>query len=281
MLVALTAVTSYNPNVKKQLFIIKLGGSVITYKDSSVPKTRTAIINRLAKEIQHIKNEIDCRLIIVHGVGSFGHPLATKYHLDKGMYTEEEKYGYCLMEEQDLELNSKIISALLKFNVPGIGLSPHSFVTTSNKNFSGFDTSIIEGYLEQNLVPVLHGDAVLDNELGCSILSGDISISFLAKRLQADKIIFISDVDGIFDSDPKKNSEAKLITVINNENLKAILPKLTPNNKNDVSGEMKGKVMEIQRYLSNIPVWVINGYKPNVLAKAIRGETIGTQLLFR
>ncbi|MFA5932535.1 MAG: isopentenyl phosphate kinase [Microgenomates group bacterium] len=267
--------------MQKPLFIIKLGGSVITYKDSSIPKIRTSVINRLAKEIKHIKDEINCRVIIVHGVGSFGHPAAKKYNLSKGMTTKEEKYGYCLMEAQDLELNSKILSAFIKFKIPAIGFSPHSFITTSNKNFSGFDTSIIEGYLHQDIVPVLHGDAVLDKKLGCSILSGDISVSFLAKKLKADKIIFVSDVDGIFDIDPKKNPNAKLIPLINNKNLNEVLLGLTPNNKDDVTGEMKGKVLEIQKYLSNIPVLVVNGYKPKTLIKAVSGEAIGTQLLFR
>jgi isopentenyl phosphate kinase len=266
--------------MQKPLFIIKLGGSVITYKDSSIPKTRTSIINRLAKEIKCIIDEIDCHVIIIHGVGSFGHPAAKKYNLSKGMKTKEEKFGYCLMEQQDLELNSKILSAFIKFRIPVIGFSPHSFITTSNKNFSGIDTSIIEGYLKQDLIPVLHGDAVLDKILGCSIISGDISVSFLAKKLKADKIIFVSDVDGIFDADPKKNPNAKLIPEINNENLKEVLLGLTPNNKDDVTGEMKGKVLEIQKYLSNITVLVINGYKPKTLIKAVHGKDIGTQLLF-
>lgn len=264
----------------KPLFIIKLGGSVITHKDSSIPKIRGSIIKRLSREIHHIKEEIDCHLIIVHGVGSFGHPPAQKYHLAKGMITKEEKYGYCLMEEQDLELHLKITSSLLKYQVPVIGLSPHSFVITSNKNFSGFDTSIIEEFLKKDLVPVLHGDGVLDKKLGCSVFSGDVSVSFLAKKLNADKIVFISDVDGIYDSDPKKNHQAQLIPIINNENLQKVLLGLTPNNANDVSGEMKGKVLEIQRYLSKITVYVVNGYKPNALIKAVQGETIGTQLRF-
>lgn len=220
-------------------------------------------------------------MIIIHGVGSFGHPPAKKYNLTEGMKTDEKKYGYCLMEAKNLELHYAIINTLVKNQVPAISLPPHSFVQTSAQIFSGFDLQIIQGYLEQGLIPVLHGDGVFDDQQGCSVLSGDIILPYLAKKLRAQQAIFLSDVDGVFDADPKKNHSAKLIPDINDSNFQKVLEGLTVNNENDVSGEMKGKVLEIRNRLKGLTVHIINGLKSKSLLKAVDGQAIGTQLLFR
>jgi isopentenyl phosphate kinase len=61
------------------MFILKLGGSIITDKTKECT-FKQEIVNKLAKEIKKAKKEI----IIVHGAGSYGHILAEKYQLNKG-----------------------------------------------------------------------------------------------------------------------------------------------------------------------------------------------------
>lgn len=264
----------------KPLIILKLGGSVITYKDTSLPKARTETLKSLGEQINELYKTGRFDFIIIHGTGSFGHPLAKKYNLMEGMTTSEEKLGYCQMEKQDLQLHQKVLDSLLKLQIPAIGLSPHSFVSTSGKKFSGFDLTIIRGFLEKDLVPVIHGDGIYDNKQGCTVLSGDIIMPYLAKQLQAEKVIFLSDVDGVFDADPKKNPQAKLIPEINNQNLSQILKGITSNNPNDVSGEMRGKVLEIKKRLPGVNVHIVNGLKPRNLLRLVAGYSTGTQLLF-
>lgn len=261
--------------------IIKLGGSILSYKASPLPKARVSILKRLSRELKQLIEQSSFRLIIIHGVGSFGHPLAKEYNLTDGIPTKKEKLGYCLMEKQDSTLHQLIIKNLLDHNIPAISISPHCFVKTSGKNFAGFDLTIIRGFLNQGLIPVLHGDGVFDDKQGSSILSGDVILPYLACELQAQRAIFLSDVDGVFDKDPKKYPQAKLIPKINDTNLERILLGLTTNNINDVSGEMKGKVIEIKKHLAGLTVHIVNGLKPKSLLRAAAGDSIGTQLLFR
>lgn len=264
----------------KPLIIIKFGGSIITEKDKSIPKIKTAAVQKLAQEIKQISDK-QYRIIIIHGVGSFGHPWAKKYNLVDGIKNEDQKMGYCLMEEEVLKLHYEVIRTLIKNNAPVIGLSPRSFIKTSQKDFQGFDLEIIKGYLRLGLIPVLFGDGVYDEKQGCSILSGDITMAYLSKQLKATKIIFLSDVDGVYTADPKKNPKAKLISEINNQNLDEALKGLTSNNPHDVSGEMKGKVLEIKKHLSGVRVYIVNGLKKDALVGAVEERSIGTQLLFR
>jgi len=68
----------------KELTVIKLGGSLLT--DKSKPYTaRKSVIASAARELKEcIEEGLIESLIIVHGVGSFGHPPVLEYKLYKG-----------------------------------------------------------------------------------------------------------------------------------------------------------------------------------------------------
>lgn len=267
--------------MKRGLLVVKLGGSVVTFKNSSRPKARITVIQRLAEEIKQLVETHEYRLILVHGAGSFGHPLAKKYGLFRGMKTKKQKLGFGLTDQKMIELNSLIVSALLKNQVPAVGLPPRAFITQTAGKLESFDYSLIQAYLQEGIVPVLFGDVVLDTQWGCSVISGDTIIPYLSKQLQADKVIFLSDVDGIFDSDPKKNPEAKLIKEINDENIAQVLEGITANNSHDVTGEMQGKIVKLKNSLRGSKIFILNGLRSKSLKQAIEEhKRVGTCLLF-
>jgi isopentenyl phosphate kinase len=66
----------------KNLTIIKIGGSVATFKEKIKPIFREKIVSQLAKEFSDYRDSHKKEsFILVHGAGSFGHPLAKKYDL--------------------------------------------------------------------------------------------------------------------------------------------------------------------------------------------------------
>lgn len=263
---------------KSRLIIIKLGGSVITHKESPKPQARIEVIKRLSKEIKQIIELDKYKLIIIHGAGSFAHGLVKKYGLHLGMKTEAQKSAYCLVTERMLKLNSIIMRELFKLKLNAVSLIPHTFITQSSSRLKVIETGIIKEYLDKNIVPVLFGDLVLDDKLGCSVVSGDAIAVYLGEKLNADKLIFLSDVDGVYDSDPKRNPSAKLISKITNKNLKEVLKGLSPANRDDVTGEMRGKIMQIKKNLIGVEVFVANGLKPQNLRQLVTQGNIGSKL---
>lgn len=220
---------------------------------------------------------------MVHGSGSFGHPIVKKFNLHKGMQSLKQKLAYGKTIRNMLDLNGVIISSFLSASVPVVSLPPRGFVTQSGGRFKGFDCEIVVESLEQGLVPVLFGDAVLDDEWGCSILSGDTIVSYLAQKLKARSVIFLSDVEGIFDSDPRVNKTARLIPDITNDNLDQVLKVLKPENRlesNNVTGEMYGKIMAIKANLRGTEVLLANGFKPNILSQIIDSKRVGSRVYF-
>lgn len=262
----------------KKLIIIKLGGSIITYKDNPLPKARIKIIKNLSWEIAQLYI-LGYKIILIHGGGSFGHPFAKKYKVNQGV-VRNPKEAFSNIAEITQQLNKIIMNQLLKEKLPVISLLPRSFITQTQGIMNDFDYSIIESLVKKDFIPVLCGDIVFDNKFGCSILSGDTIVSFLANKLQASEVIFLSDVDGIFDKNPKKYKDAKLISKVNNQNFDQILKGIEAGDRADVTGEMTGKILSIQTHLKRVRVIIASGLKTGNLINLTKGNAVGTEIWF-
>lgn len=238
-----------------KLLIIKLGGSIITDKNSPTPKPNQTKINALSKKVSTFYNEGN-QIILVHGAGSFGHPIVKKYHLQKGMKTPEQKHAFKETQRSMNKLNNIIVKSLHKLKLPATTFVPHSFIKQSSGELIPFDVKLIKERLTAEKIPVLYGDAVEDIKIGCSVLSGDTIVTYLANKLKADRVIFFSDVEGVFDKDPKRYPDAKLIKEVTDKNLKTILKGLSSSDRADVTGEMKGKILQIKNSLLGVEVFI-------------------------
>ncbi len=258
------------------LVVLKIGGSVITKK--SEPFTlNLSSIERLAEEIFQAKPP---NLILVHGGGSFGHPVAKEYRIAEGYKDSIQLYGFVKTHEAMISLNIKIVENLLKMKLPAFGMAPSSFITTKNGRIFTFEDTPLKQALKLGLIPVLYGDAVLDINKGFAILSGDQLASFMAGRIKAQRLIMGVDVDGIFTEDPKKNPSAHLIPRLALSELKDLKNKITGAEVADVTGGMMGKVSEIVSLISKgIETLIVNASKPGIIYKALKGdEVVGTKI---
>lgn len=269
----------HTKRTKPELIIIKLGGSVITYKNSPVPKVRLLVIRQLAKQI-HQLHKTGYQFILIHGAGSFGHPLAKKYNLTNGFQDENSYLGFWETIVSMKTLNTIITKILQGIGIHTLSLPPHVFITQTNGKLDNFDVSIIQNLLDKNIMPVLYGDPVIDKTLGCSILSGDVIIPYLARKFKTSRIIFLSDVDGIFDDDPRKNPKAKLIPKITNQNFEKVLNGIKSTDRDDVTGEMRGKIISIKDHLQKTEVIIANGFMDQVITRITSGNGTGSMLYF-
>ena len=169
---------------------------------------------------------------------------------------------------------------MLKIGLNSCLLETSAVATTANGKINTFNITAVKNLLSQNIIPVMSGDVVSDSKKGISILSGDQIVVFLAKKLSAKQIIFVSDVDGVFDKNPKTHKDAKLIKEINRTNYKQVLSVMKTHNTNDITGEMKGKILAIKKNTEGTPVIIANGFKKGMLMQALGGANFGTRLLF-
>jgi isopentenyl phosphate kinase len=256
--------------------ILKIGGSVITDKDGELA-ARTAVINRLAEEIQEAGVQ---DLIVVHGGGSFGHPLAQKYGIKEGFKEEAQKIGFSETHHVMTVLNGLFMDSLIWHNIPAVSITPSSCVITENGRIKSFEDTALKTLLKMGFLPVLYGDAVLDTKLGFTILSGDQLVATLASKFDAKRIVMGVDVDGLYDSDPKANKAAKMLTHLTLGELKKLQSGLEKSTTHDVTGGMYGKISELLFAIEQgIPVTIVNATEQNLVCKALKGDNVKSTVI--
>jgi isopentenyl phosphate kinase len=248
------------------MFIIKLGGSVITDK-SKENCYKQDVVDNLVRAIKKANK----KTIIIHGAGSFGHIIADKYDLNNGHKSKDQLIGFCLTQGMVQKLNSMVLESLHSNKIPAVSIPPHSTLILNNHIPFSFDYKIFNEYINKNFTPVTFGDVVLDKKLGFSICSGDLLMLLLAKSLKPEKTIFIIDEDGLFTSNPKKDKNAELIGSATKDQLSDYVTSMDKHA--DVTGGMHGKIETIKKIAEQgIDTIMLNGNKPDRLFKVLNGE---------
>ena len=252
--------------VSTEPVILKLGGSVITDKGADEGVVKEAVLLRIAREISEFRG----KMIIVHGAGSFGHTYAKKYRLD----TSFDREGVIITHESVKKLASRVVDALNRFEVRAVAVHPIGCTVCRKGRIESMYLDNIKLMLNTGFVPVLHGDVVMDLELGACVLSGDQIVPYLAKKLGITRLGLGSAEDGVLDKDGKPVPE---LTPENFENLKYYI---RGSGSTDVTGGMLGKVQELLELskTSCITSYIFNAGKADNIYRFLNGESIGTRI---
>ncbi|NVM55273.1 MAG: isopentenyl phosphate kinase family protein [Candidatus Helarchaeota archaeon] len=257
-----------------ELILLKIGGSVITEKDVAEPTINTKNLRRICKEIAEAYKNNSFKLVIVHGAGSFGHPIVKRTGIHEGITRPDQVISFARTQVLQNILNSEVCQTLQEFNLPAIPIQPSASAIMDKKRLISFNHELIKNLLELSLIPVLFGVPAFDKSQKCSILSGDQIIVFLAKTLNPQKIIFASNVDGILGKDQN------LIEEITEDNYDEIKNSLYDATYDDVTGSMAGKISELKNIIG-IKSYLINGNKPDLIKKILQGKEVrGTIIEF-
>jgi isopentenyl phosphate kinase len=267
-------------------FVIKLGGAVVTKKESTdFPETeaelqekgdsfiRHDVLKRIATELARAKG--DHELVLVNGAGPFGHVLVKKIMEGKKIHPQ-------FIHKAVKFLNNAVVSALSSAGVAVKALDPFELCKCVGENMVEMArlSSQAAELLAQRVVPSTYGDIIpTESYVGrmgkYEGVSGDILAVELAKALDADKVIMVSDIDGVFDKNPKLFPEAQLIKVVENGKYRIRNDTIVI----DVTGGLRAKLEGLARLSvqDRIRSQIINGLVPGNLTRALSGdETVGT-----
>lgn len=248
------------------MFIVKLGGSVITKKTKQCC-FRQKVVDNLAKGIKKANK----KLILVHGAGSFGHIPAKKYRLNEGYNRQDQLHGFSLTHEMVQTLNSLVLRSLHNNSIPAVSISPHSMVKLNDHRLAEMDYNVFEEYLDKQFTPVTFGDVVLDKKLGFSICSGDLLALVLAEYFKPGKVVFVIDEDGLYTANPKINKNAEFIESTTPQELEKFT--ISADEHSDVTRGMEGKIDMIKNIARlGIDTVLLNGNKPDRLYNILVGE---------
>ena len=134
--------------------------------------------------------------------------------------------------------------------------------------------------LEQGVIPIVNeNDTVAIDELELEMGENDSLAATIAAVAKADALVILSDIDGLFDDDPKKNEGARLISVVRdiNNNIKAVAK--GAGSKLGTGGmATKIKAAEIASQ-AGIDTVIMNGRTPEKLYDLFQGKQIGTRFV--
>jgi len=211
--------------------MLKIGGSVITDKSGDCAIN----LGQLASIATAVAGCRMTGLVIVHGAGSCGHPEAKRYRLDRGA-TAGHAEGIAVTHHAVSRLNAAVVEALREQGVEAAGIHPFHAAFADGGRLVGFEHRHLEQMLLLGLVPVIHGDVVMDCARGACIVSGDQLVRYLAPLLAMSRVGIATDVPGVLD-------------------VGAVVPVITPasvrklqigiSSHTDVTGGMRGKINEL------------------------------------
>ena len=263
------------------LYIIKLGGSVITEKEDNKFEVKHEVLERIAFEVKKAMEEKGSSLIVVHGAGPFGHTNVVEFDIDNGVSTERQKQGLEKTIKDCNFLDAAVVEAFTKVGVNAVAFDTNGFVKQNNKKVVEFPTNGIEAALSKKEVPVLFGQMVSDKSLNASVISGDTVIGFLAKKFNTKKVFLGTDVAGIFTADPKKNPKAERIPLIDKSNFEEVIAQTDEAGTIDVTGGMKGKLEKMKEMLQGITALIFDANQEGNFYKALVGKKVeGTEIRF-
>lgn len=256
--------------------VLKLGGSVITVKEELM----TADHRNISRLCEEIKAAWPVPLVVVHGGGSFGHPVASRYGMMDGFTSKRQVLGFARTHQAMVKLNGIVVDELVDKGLPAVSVAPFSFIETREGRIDSVDFETLGRMVVRGILPVLYGDAVLDRSKGFSILSGDQLCVRIGTEMGASRLIFGVDVDGVYTSNPKLAPGARLIERLSLEKLEGYV-RIGEALTTDVTGGMLGKISEAREAVrAGIEVMVLNASRPDVILKALRGEPVkGTVLM--
>ena len=259
--------------------IIKLGGSIITDKQSGQPILRTRRIRQLAGEIaQARKKQPALRLVLLHGAGSFGHPLAHRYRLCGRPLSSDTFVAMGRTINSTRTLGTYLSRELLKADIPVVPLQTSSCVRMRLGRVCIADMSMIEEILKHGGVPLLGGDVVLSDREESAIVSADALVVELARRLDRPRLFFASDVAGVYATFPPRGREHPLERLDRATIQNILATSASHGTRTDVTGAMHGKLQALLA-LRGVSAFIFNGNSRGSMLAALAGEPMGTAVV--
>ena len=256
--------------MKRRRVVVKLGSSTLTHKTGRLNIRR---VEKLVKILADIHNAGWDVILVSSGAQALG--MAKLGLLEKPKDTPRKQacaaVGQCelmyMYEKQFAEYSLSVAQLLL---------TKYVLLEDRRKNV----VNALESVLELGVVPVVNeNDTVAIDELELEVGENDSLAATVAVIANADMLIILSDIDGLYDKDPHISHDARLIPEVReiNDEIRALAggagTKLG-------TGGMITKFNAAEIAMKNgIDMVIVNGREPENLYKIYDGIPVGTKFI--
>ncbi len=251
--------------------LLKLGGSVLTDK-AEKPRFKKTVCRRILSEVA----KMDVPVVIMHGAGSFGHPLAKKYDIGNRTITPEARGGISETLAACGVLHAEVVQAAQEAGLRPISIPLHMLSHSEQGELTELPIEELIRLVDEGFSPVLSGTVVRDDRMGWRVVSADELMALLAPDMTPRLAIFATDVEGVYDKDPAK-SGAKVQPILTLDGLNDI--DAAGGRGDDVTGRMHGKLERAFEVAAECPTWIVNGTVRGRVQDVLKGKVVpGTRI---
>jgi glutamate 5-kinase len=252
---------------KAKRIVVKIGTNVLT-KDEGID---AAYVRQVAGQTSSLVKGGRQVVIVTSGAIGMG---AGQLELEgrvKGMKMRQA----CAAIGQPL-LMQEYRKSFLQYGVTVAQVLLTAEVLNNRKTYLNLRNSI-ETLLDLGVVPILNeNDSVSTAEIGTAFGDNDKLSALVASKIDADLLIMLSDIDALYDKNPREFPDAKAILAVF-EITDEIARTAGGKGSRYATGGMKTKI-EAARIASNAGCRIVlaNGRAKDVITRIVAGEEIGT-----
>ena len=253
--------------VKNMRIVIKIGTSTLAY---STGHLNIRHIENFCKVVSDIKNAGYEVIVVSSGAVGMG---MGKLSLNARPERLTQKQAVAAVGQCELMYTYSRLFGEYNHTVGQILLTAQNVKDENqHQNF----TSTVNELLDLGVIPIINeNDSVAVNEL--IIGDNDTLAAIVAKSVGADRLIILSDIDGLFTADPRKDKTAKLIPEITKitPEIKALAD---PGDSKLGTGGMVTKLEAAEIVMAcGCDMIIANGKDPAILYDILDGKQVGTK----
>ncbi len=252
----------------KEIIVIKVGTNVISNKDNRIV---IPVLTNLVKQIAELYERGIITLLVSSGSVIAGKEVLGKSSIkDK---TQKRQVFSAIGQPRMMSLYYKIFK--------DYGMKCAQVLPTKRDFSPGVHRENMikccEGLLSQGVIPIANEDDAVSVTM--SMFSDNDELAcLLAELINADKLIILTDIDGLYNGNPASEKT----NLIENVNPKEDLDKyIKDSGKSDGEGRggMGSKLNYAQQAAAHeIPTFIANGKRENTIIDIIEGKNIGTKV---
>ncbi len=246
--------------------VVKVGTSSLTYSTGRIHLRQIELLARVLSDLRHEGKDV---VLVTSGAVGVG---MGKIGLAEKPKTVREKQAASAVGQSELmsiygklfgEYGCDVAQVLLTRDVVEVETRKQNAITTFNT------------LLEWGIVPIVNeNDAISTDELEFG--DNDTLSANVARLIEADLLILLSDIDGLYSADPRQDENAKLIEEVDKVT-DELFELATGAGTSRGTGGMVTKLRAAKIATeAGINMVIANGEKPAVLYDILDGKSVGT-----
>lgn len=250
--------------------VVKVGSSTLTHNNGNINLTRIEKPTRVLSDLMNSGKEV---VLVSSGAVAVG---INKLKLKEKPKSIKEKQAVAAVGQCELmHIYSKFFGEYS--HIVGQVLLTRDVVEDDHIRENVVNT--FETLIENKIIPIVNeNDTVSIDEIENIVRFGDNDnlSAIVSNLISADLLIILSDIDGFYDSDPRKNPDSKLIRVV--EDITPELEACAGGAGSSLgTGGMATKLTAAKRAINaGCNMILANGDNPGILLEITEGKEIGT-----